>query len=157
MTSEWFRQRAQRRTREILRVLGHRHPGGKPPTSELWLRRVRALLDHAAVADPAWSRRLAVRLLPHLPQHVIEKLVDEVGDGRFWDADALGREIGLTQSIKTKCNVGTINAIDDPAVIARWECERAKAEAAERPALHVNADALSDQAHRRIRAGAKAR
>ncbi len=134
-----------------MRVLAHRHPGKTPPTSELWLRRVRALLDHAAVADPAFARRLAVRLLPHLPRHVIDKLLDEVGDGRFWDADALGREIGLTQSIRTKCNVGTINALDDAAVVARWRCERA---AAERPALHINR-AVEYDPHQARQSGAR--
>lgn len=130
------------RIAELERFFVDTYGGRRLPDDDAGRDDLRLMLDHLAQIDADCCRAWIARWCPFLADAEIEKAIARAGIGRRWKADALARELGLTDATRTKLKIKTIGAVD---------CNKAQ-----RLARRRRKRILADRA-RRAAAGAKPR
>lgn len=73
---------------------------------------LRMMADHLAQIDPLLIRSWAATWMPILTSAELDALVEHVGTGKRWKADALARELSLDDATRARLKIKTIGAVD---------------------------------------------
>jgi hypothetical protein len=100
------------RIAELQRIFVMHYREKRLPDDDAGRADLRLMADHLAQIDPRLIRPWATTWLPTLTSTELDALVEQVGTGKRWKADALARELGLDDAIRTRLKIKTIGAID---------------------------------------------
>src|SRR5450631_2635073 len=102
---------ARLRKCELERLFADRW-GDTLPDDDAGRADLRLMADHLAQLGDGYIRQWADAQAPWLSDDQADTLIDEVGSGKHWKADALARELGLDDATRTRLRIRTIGAVD---------------------------------------------
>jgi hypothetical protein len=100
------------RIAELQRIFVFNYGARCLPDDDAGRADLRLMADHLAQIDPRLIRPWAAAWMPTLTPAELDALVEQVGSGRRWKADALARELGLNDATRTRLKIKTIGAVD---------------------------------------------
>jgi hypothetical protein len=100
------------RIAELERIFVMHYREKRLPDDDAGRADLRLMADHLAQIDPRQIRPWATTWLPTLTSAELDALVEQVGTGKRWKADALARELGLDDETRTRLKIKTIGAVD---------------------------------------------
>jgi hypothetical protein len=102
---------------DLNKVFGHRYGGGKlfvfPEGDDAAREDLRILLGHYARANPAAMGRIIRSRAPWLTDADRDDIFEEIARfPRMWKAQALGKQLNLSESDRTRLKIKTIGSVD---------------------------------------------
>jgi hypothetical protein len=100
------------RVLELERFFVHAYGARSLPDDDAGRADLRLMADHLAQIDPRRIRIWAADWLPEITDAETDALIAEIGACKRWQADPLGRALGLDDATRTKLKIRTIGAVD---------------------------------------------
>jgi hypothetical protein len=91
---------------------------------------LRLWADHAAQLGVHYITGRARVLAPWLTEGELDDVIAQVGRGKHWTKDDLGRELNLTNAVRTQLDIRTIGAVDRTKAQRAKDCKEREAAAA---------------------------
>jgi hypothetical protein len=91
---------------------------------------LRLWADHAAQLGVHYITGRARILAPWLTEDQLDCLIEHAGRGKHWTKDDLGRELNLTNAVRTQLDIRTIGAVDRTKAQRAKDCKEREAAAA---------------------------
>src|SRR3954453_5532299 len=99
------------RRAEITAFLDHRYGFILPNNGEN-RRMARIMFDHLAQLGEDHCRRWAAEHMPWMPEHELDDMVVDAGEGKRWWPVTLGKALGLRNADRIHLDIRTIRPID---------------------------------------------
>jgi hypothetical protein len=114
------------RKRELETIFAERY-GGQLPDDDAGRGDLRLMGDHLAQLSTHHVVAWACAWAPWADDDEIDILIELVGPGKHWKADALGKELNLDDAMRTRLKIRTIGAVDRTKAQRMKRCRKRKA------------------------------
>jgi hypothetical protein len=103
---------ARLRKRQLERIFIDRWHGRTLPDDDAGRGDLRLMADHLALIDKRYIATWASLWARWLSKEEADALIEEVGDGKYWTADDLGKEMNLDEATRYRLKAWHLSAVD---------------------------------------------